>query len=63
MWRPATSDQNVDDAFHDHVVLGDAIASGNERVAESVMYAHIERDRLPSFAALGQPVGVVSPPT
>lgn len=49
-----TSDLDVDDAFHDHEVLRDAIASGNERVAESVMYAHIERDRLPSFAALGQ---------
>lgn len=51
-----TSDLDVDDAFHDHVLLREAIASGNERVAESVMYAHIERDRLPSFAALGQPV-------
>lgn len=51
-----TSDLDVDDAFHDHVVLREAIASGNERVAESVMYAHIERDRMPSFAALGEPM-------
>ena len=50
-----TSDLDVDDAFQDHVVLRDAIASGNERVAESVMYAHIERDRLPSYAALAVP--------
>lgn len=50
-----TSDLDVDDAFHDHAVLRDAIASGNERVAEAVMYAHIERDRLPSFAALAVP--------
>lgn len=47
-----TSDLDVDDAFHDHQVLREAIASGNERVAEAVMYAHIERDRLPSFSSL-----------
>lgn len=47
-----TSDLDVDDAFHDHEVLRDAIASGNERVAEAVMYAHIERDRIPSFSSL-----------
>jgi DNA-binding GntR family transcriptional regulator len=47
-----TSQLDVEDAFHDHETLRDAVASGNERVAESVAYAHIERDRLPSFAAL-----------
>jgi DNA-binding GntR family transcriptional regulator len=47
-----TSDLDVDDAFEDHVVLRDAIRSGNERVAESIAYAHIERDRIPSFTAL-----------
>lgn len=47
-----TSKLDADDAFHDHVTLRDAIASGNERVAESVAYAHIERDRIPSFTAL-----------
>jgi DNA-binding GntR family transcriptional regulator len=47
-----TSQLDADDAFHDHVTLRDAIASGNERVAESVAYAHIERDRIPSFTAL-----------
>ncbi|WP_375388349.1 GntR family transcriptional regulator [uncultured Amnibacterium sp.] len=47
-----TSGLSADDAYDDHVALRDAIASGNERVAESVAYAHIERDRLPSFAAM-----------
>ena len=42
----------AEDAYHDHVALRDAIASGNERVAESVAYAHIERDRQPSFEAM-----------
>lgn len=49
-----TSQLDQDDAFNDHVVLRDAILSGNERVAESVAYAHIERDRIPSFSALGR---------
>jgi len=47
-----TSGLPADEAFHDHVLLRDAIASGNERVAESVAYAHIERDRLPTFEAM-----------
>ena len=34
-----TSGLPADEAFHDHVLLRDAIASGNERVAESVAYA------------------------
>ncbi len=42
----------ADEAFHEHVLLRDAIASGNERVAESVAYAHIERDRKPTFEAM-----------
>jgi DNA-binding GntR family transcriptional regulator len=42
----------ADEAFCDHVMLRDAIASGNERVAESLAYAHIERDREPTFAAM-----------
>jgi DNA-binding GntR family transcriptional regulator len=42
----------ADEAFHDHVQLRDAIASGNERVAESLAYAHIERDREPTFEAM-----------
>lgn len=50
-----TSQLDVDDAFEDHVALCDAIASGNERVAESVAYTHIERDRVPSFSALHSP--------
>ncbi|MBA8792983.1 DNA-binding GntR family transcriptional regulator [Friedmanniella endophytica] len=48
-----TSGLSADDAYHDHVSLRDAIASGNERVAESVAYAHIERDRGPTFESLG----------
>jgi DNA-binding GntR family transcriptional regulator len=42
----------ADEAFHDHVALRDAIASGNERVAEAIAYAHIERDRAPTFEAM-----------
>ncbi len=47
-----TSQLDVDEAFDDHVTLAEAIRSGNERVAESVAYMHIERDRIPSFTAL-----------
>ena len=47
-----TSQLDVDDAFSDHVELCEAILSGNERVAEALAYAHIERDREPSFTAL-----------
>ena len=50
-----TSQLDVQDAFEDHVNLRDAIASGNERVAEAVAYTHIERDRVPSFTALHSP--------
>lgn len=42
----------ADDAFHEHVALRDAIASGQERFAEAVAFAHIERDRGPTFAAM-----------
>lgn len=49
-----TSGLPAQDAYDEHVSLRDAIASGNERVAESVAYAHIERDREPSFAAMGE---------
>jgi DNA-binding GntR family transcriptional regulator len=44
-----TSQLDVQEAFDDHVELREAIASGNERVAESVAYTHIERDRGPSI--------------
>ncbi|MDX1891121.1 GntR family transcriptional regulator [Mycolicibacterium sp. 050158] len=47
-----TSGLPADEAFHDHVLLRDAIASANERVAESVAYAHIERDRQPTHEAM-----------
>ena len=52
-----TSGLPAEDAYDDHVALRDAIASGNERVAESVAYAHIERDRLPSFTAMQSVLG------
>ncbi|MBS1690633.1 MAG: GntR family transcriptional regulator [Actinobacteria bacterium] len=52
-----TSGLPADEAFHDHVLLRDAIASGNERVAESVAYAHIERDREPTFEAMEGQMG------
>ncbi|MET0475130.1 MAG: GntR family transcriptional regulator [Mycobacterium sp.] len=52
-----TSGLPADEAFHDHVLLRDAIASGNERVAESVAYAHIERDRQPTFDAMRDRLG------
>ena len=47
-----TSGLPAEDAFRDHVMLRDAIASGNERVAEALAYAHIERDREPTFEAM-----------
>lgn len=47
-----TSGLPADEAFHDHVLLRDAIGSGNERVAEAVAYAHIERDRHPTHLAM-----------
>ena len=52
-----TSGLPADEAFHDHVLLRDAIASGNERVAESVAYAHIERDRQPTHLAMRDKMG------
>jgi DNA-binding GntR family transcriptional regulator len=51
----------ADDAFHDHVSLRDAIASGNEGLAEAVAYSHIERDRAPTFEAM-QAVLSAEPP-
>lgn len=47
-----TSGLPAEDAFRDHVMLRDAIASGNERVAEALAYAPIERDRQPTFDAM-----------
>ncbi len=47
----------AEEAFHDHIAVRDAIASGNERVAESVAYAHIERDRQPTFDAMRDQLG------
>jgi DNA-binding GntR family transcriptional regulator len=47
-----TSDLDVVDALAGHEELYAAICSGNERVAESVAYTHIERDRLESLWVL-----------
>ena len=47
-----TSGLPAEDAFPDHVMLFEAIASGNERVAEALAFAHIERDRRPTFEAM-----------
>lgn len=47
-----TSALDVHDAFQDHVELAGAIGRGDERMAEALAFAHIERDRAPSFAVL-----------
>lgn len=47
-----TSELDPMDAYDGHRELLEAIDSGNERVAESVAYTHIERDRLESLRAL-----------
>lgn len=52
-----TSDLDVHDAFHDHVELVRAVVRGDERMAEALAFAHIERDREPSFSVLHQPIG------
>lgn len=49
-----TSELDVHDAFHDHVELAAAIGRGDVRMAEALAFAHIERDREPSFAVLHQ---------
>ncbi|WP_222122030.1 GntR family transcriptional regulator [Curtobacterium sp. 9128] len=51
-----TSELDVHDAFHDHVELAAAIARGDERMAEALAFAHIERDREPSFSVLHKPI-------
>jgi DNA-binding GntR family transcriptional regulator len=47
-----TSDLDQQSAYDGHRELFQAIASGNERVAESVAYTHIERDRAESLSVL-----------
>ncbi|CAO5155907.1 GntR family transcriptional regulator [Frankia sp. AiPs1] len=56
-----TSDLNADDALDGHAELLRAIESGNERVAESVAYAHIERDRDESMRVLAAGPGLSLP--
>jgi DNA-binding GntR family transcriptional regulator len=45
-----TSELDPLDALLGHQAVLDAIASGNERLAESVAYAHIEQDRAESMS-------------
>jgi DNA-binding GntR family transcriptional regulator len=47
-----TSQLAADIALEEHAQLDDAIRTGNERLAESIAYMHIEHDRMPSFRAL-----------
>jgi DNA-binding GntR family transcriptional regulator len=53
-----TSDLDPVDALADHEELLDSIASGNERLAESVSYTHIERDRSESMQILKDRYGI-----
>jgi DNA-binding GntR family transcriptional regulator len=53
-----TSDLDPVDALAGHEGLLDAIASGNERLAESVSYTHIERDRTESMRILKNRYGI-----
>ncbi|RZS89712.1 GntR family transcriptional regulator [Motilibacter rhizosphaerae] len=53
-----TSQLDPGDALHGHQELYEAVSSGNERVAEAVAYAHIERDRLESLRVLHDHPGV-----
>ncbi|HVV13662.1 GntR family transcriptional regulator [Amycolatopsis sp.] len=46
-----TSGRDQELACQEHHELFDAICSGNERVAEAVAYAHIERGRIPTLQA------------
>jgi DNA-binding GntR family transcriptional regulator len=53
-----TSELSAVDALAGHEELLEAIESGNERVAESIAYAHIERDRAESMRVLVELRGV-----
>ena len=53
-----TSELDPVEAWHGHQELLEAIRSGNERVAESVAYTHIERDRLESVRVLREHRGI-----
>jgi DNA-binding GntR family transcriptional regulator len=56
-----TSELDPDDALDGHEDLLRAVESGNERVAESIAYAHIERDRDESMRVLVDRRGVPEP--
>jgi DNA-binding GntR family transcriptional regulator len=53
-----TSELSPVDALAGHEELLEAIESGNERVAESIAYAHIERDRAESMRVLAELRGI-----
>ncbi|MGF6885071.1 DNA-binding GntR family transcriptional regulator [Nocardia sp. GAS34] len=53
-----TSELDPVDALTGHEDLLDAISSGNERLAESVAYTHIERDRAESMSVLVERYGI-----
>jgi len=53
-----TSELDAMDALAGHEELLEAIGSGNERLAESVAYMHIERDRAESMAVLASHRGI-----
>jgi DNA-binding GntR family transcriptional regulator len=53
-----TSDLDPFDAMSGHEELLEAISSGNERLAESISYAHIERDRAESLDILEKRYGL-----
>jgi DNA-binding FadR family transcriptional regulator len=57
-----TSGLPVEEAFHD-VLLRDAIASGTDRVAESMAHTHIEHDRQTSRSFAPNPYGHLVPRT
>jgi DNA-binding GntR family transcriptional regulator len=54
-----TSELDPLDALAGHEDLLAAIASGNERVAEAIAYAHIERDRVESMRVLVEARGII----
>lgn len=49
-----TSQLDVHDAFHDHMELAAAVTRGDERMAEALAVAPIERDREPLLTVLEQ---------
>lgn len=57
-----TSTRDPEVQSHEHHELLEVVAAGNERLAESVAYAHIEKGRLPSLALVAGESGIVEGP-